>query len=277
MFSKMKIGDFAELNSISVQTLRYYEKVGLISPSYIDSETNYRYYHLNQSASVDIIQFLKSFDFSLTEIKLLLEESDDLQQLEELIRGKHQRLVAEKAALEERITSLDNFQKTMVEYKMNQHKTVMEIKKYPKRSVLTYQIDKNVYQLSEMEYEYYLRNFKQYLVGNGYKRADFNRIGSTIQREQFVQNKFISHELFIFVSKGAVDNATIRELPAGNYAVFYCRSFKDELSHLHQFNQMIEEQGLQIMGDYICEVIYEVPMLKANQRNMFIRMQIPIL
>ena len=276
MFSKMKIGDFAELNSISIQTLRYYEKVGLIVPAYIDSETNYRYYHLNQSASVDIIQFLKGFEFSLNEIKVLLEESDDLSLLETLIQEKHQALIAEKKRIEKRINSLDSFQENMFEYQLNQNKDSMEIKKFPKRHILTYPLRKNIYQMSELEYEYHLREFKQHLVGKGFQRADFNRIGSTIQRENFVKQVFLSQELFMFVPKKISEVPTI-SLPAGNYAVYYCHSFSDELKRLDQFYQMIKAQGLQVMGDYICEVIYEVPKLNDNQRNMFIRMQVPVI
>lgn len=49
------------------------------------------------------------------------------------------------------------------------------------------------------------------------------------------------------------------------------------MNRLDQFYQMIKAQGLQVMGDYICEVIYEVPKLNDNQRNMFIRMQVLVI
>lgn len=64
----IKIGEFAKLNHISIQTLRYYEKIGLIEPIKIDELTNYRYYNLMQSAILDMILFLKDLDFSLIEI-----------------------------------------------------------------------------------------------------------------------------------------------------------------------------------------------------------------
>lgn len=276
MFSKMKIGDFAELNSISVQTLRYYEKVGLILPVYVDTDTNYRYYHLNQSASVDIIQFLKRFEFSLEEIKELLAETDDLARLAELIKAKHKGLVEEKEELERRIHSIEAFQHAMLDYEENQQKTVMEIKSFPKRFVLTYAIDKNIHQMSELEYEYYLRTFKQFLVRSGHETADFNRVGSLIPRDCFMRENFVSQEMFIFVSKKENHLEGIKELPASKYAVYYCQSFGDELKSLSQFKALIEAQELTIMGDYICEVVYEIPKL-TNERNMFIRMQVPIL
>lgn len=38
------IGEIAKITGLSAHTLRYYEKHNLIMPSYVDEETNYRYY-----------------------------------------------------------------------------------------------------------------------------------------------------------------------------------------------------------------------------------------
>ena len=40
----LKIGEMAELNHISTQTLRLYSKNKLLEPQYMDAETGYRYY-----------------------------------------------------------------------------------------------------------------------------------------------------------------------------------------------------------------------------------------
>ena len=45
---KLTIGQMAELNHISEQTLRLYDRVGLLKPRYIDRATGYRYYHESQ-------------------------------------------------------------------------------------------------------------------------------------------------------------------------------------------------------------------------------------
>lgn len=60
-----KIGMFAAMNKVSVKTLRFYEEQGLLLPSYIDEETNYRYYRLNQMAILHQIQALKQAGFTL--------------------------------------------------------------------------------------------------------------------------------------------------------------------------------------------------------------------
>jgi len=65
----LPIGKMAELNHTSVQTLRYYDKIDLLKPLYVNEETNYRYYDIRQSAILDMIQYMKSLGMSLGQIK----------------------------------------------------------------------------------------------------------------------------------------------------------------------------------------------------------------
>lgn len=40
----LRIGEFSKLSKTTVKTLRYYDKVGLLKPAFVDSFTGYRYY-----------------------------------------------------------------------------------------------------------------------------------------------------------------------------------------------------------------------------------------
>jgi len=40
----IKIKEFANLCQCSTQTLRYYDRIKLLSPAYVDDENGYRYY-----------------------------------------------------------------------------------------------------------------------------------------------------------------------------------------------------------------------------------------
>lgn len=63
------IGEVAKLTNISIQTLRYYDQIGLFKPSHVDKKTNYRYYKDSQLYYLDIIKSLKYIGISLDEIK----------------------------------------------------------------------------------------------------------------------------------------------------------------------------------------------------------------
>ena len=70
---KLTIGQMAQLNHISEQTLRLYDRNGLLTPAMTDPATGYRYYHIGQSARLDMIQLLKTAGMTLRQIAALLD------------------------------------------------------------------------------------------------------------------------------------------------------------------------------------------------------------
>ncbi len=71
----LKIGDFANMNNVTVRALRHYEEIGLLKPASIDDFTGYRYYEEGQSAEIKVINILKELGFSLAEIQELQKQS----------------------------------------------------------------------------------------------------------------------------------------------------------------------------------------------------------
>jgi MerR family transcriptional regulator, thiopeptide resistance regulator len=63
---------FAQKASVSVRTLRYYDKMGLLSPSQY-SKSGYRLYSNEDLLTLQNILALKFLSFSLEEIRLLLQ------------------------------------------------------------------------------------------------------------------------------------------------------------------------------------------------------------
>ncbi|WP_027409669.1 MerR family transcriptional regulator [Anoxybacteroides tepidamans] len=69
-----KIGEFAKLNKVSVQTLRYYDEIGLLKPIKVDAQTGYRFYSAQQTKRLHRILALKELDFSLDDIKHIIDD-----------------------------------------------------------------------------------------------------------------------------------------------------------------------------------------------------------
>ena len=273
MFAKMKIGHFAQYNNISVQTLRYYEKIDLLRPAYVDAESNYRYYHINQSAAVDNIQFLKQFNFSLEEIKHIMNDTEGLAELSHTVEKKKEELLEQRAALDQQLEDIDSFQAGALIFQEKQHQKEIEVAHFPARPILTYTIDKNIYEMTDEEYEYYLRAFKKHIAQLKMPIGRFNRVGSIMPKNQFLTENFVSNELFIFTPSHFKQPA---KLKGGLYATFYCHTFQEELPALSEFKTALQQQNYQITGDYVCEVVYEKNKTDAMNRTMFIRMQIPV-
>ncbi len=71
-----KIGDFSKISEVSIKTLRYYDDINLLKPSYQDFFTGYRYYEETQLNEITLIKNLKELGLTLTEIKKYIESKE---------------------------------------------------------------------------------------------------------------------------------------------------------------------------------------------------------
>ena len=83
-----KIGEFSKLSHVTVKTLRYYDRIGLLKPAEVDRFTNYRYYSANQLPRLNRILALKGLGLSLEQIGLLLEQALPPEQIRGMLRLK---------------------------------------------------------------------------------------------------------------------------------------------------------------------------------------------
>ena len=72
----LSIGEFSKICKVSTKTLRYYAEIGLILPNEINPENGYRYYAIEQLDTMLLIIRLKSYNFSLEEIKQMVESGE---------------------------------------------------------------------------------------------------------------------------------------------------------------------------------------------------------
>ena len=69
----VKIGDLAKLTSSTAQTIRFYERQGLIKPEF-RSSGGFRYFHPKAILIMRLIKHYKDMDFTLKEIRNLVSE-----------------------------------------------------------------------------------------------------------------------------------------------------------------------------------------------------------
>lgn len=100
-----RIGMFAQMNHITVKTLRFYEEQGLLSPSYVDEENGYRYYTLDQMATIHQITALKQAGFTLDDIRRIHSGAEEAL----LLRRKKSQLLAQIAELTNQIAIIDAY------------------------------------------------------------------------------------------------------------------------------------------------------------------------
>lgn len=83
-----KISEFSRLSRIPLQTLRYYDQIGLLKPARIDSSTGYRHYAAEQLLEINRIVIFKELGFTLQQITQLLQEDISAEQIRGMLRLK---------------------------------------------------------------------------------------------------------------------------------------------------------------------------------------------
>lgn len=91
MDPSLPIGDFARATHLSVKTLRYYHRVGLLEPADIDPHSGYRRYTTGQIPTAQIIHRFRNLDMPVKEIADVLT-APDLDTRNELIATHLRRL-----------------------------------------------------------------------------------------------------------------------------------------------------------------------------------------
>ncbi|MNO37057.1 HTH-type transcriptional regulator HmrR [compost metagenome] len=167
----LSIGEFSKICEVSTKTLRYYAEIGLIHPDEINPENGYRYYSIKQLTTMLFINRLKSYYFSLEEIKDILEWEQD--QFEERLSAA---LHLKKRELQEKLRTYEYTLKQMNHDVLNLEKGI---------SIMSY-LNKIEVQLVETKpmnilYTRQMLNSDDYALGYG---KYFSKLYETIAREK---------------------------------------------------------------------------------------------
>jgi len=269
------IGTMAKLNGISEQTLRLYDKMNLLRPSDINSETGYRYYNIKQCAQLDMIQYMKALGMNLVQIKECFEEEDldRLRQVLELQKKNIDRQLVElhyaKQAVERSIQSYRRYDAAPEE-----HTVVLEYIK--ERKIFCYDTKINCYSYGMDYYEHILRSLKKNYVLHDLPISYFCNVGSIMRKAYFQRNEMWASEVFLFVEDDFKSEDGIEVIPEGMYLCLYCYGFNKEEESLKELMNYIYTHDYEVINDCISEVLIEFPTFNNYDRNAFLKIQVPV-
>jgi DNA-binding transcriptional MerR regulator len=87
-----KIGEFSHIARVTTKLLRFYDRLGLLTPAHVDPDTGYRYYLADQLPRLNRILALKDLGLSLADIRDLVEAEVPAAQLKALLAAKRAEL-----------------------------------------------------------------------------------------------------------------------------------------------------------------------------------------
>lgn len=276
MKERLKIGELAKLKGITTETLRHYDRVGLLKPVIVDQETNYRYYSIVQYEKLSTILELRQLGMSIEEMKEYFENrsvertSNLLKQHHTLLKEKIQKMqqiekiLEKKIAYLEEVTKIDTFDTFF--YKELSERTIV---------TSSYELDSEDMNMwySCMKVENMIEDIAPLLATCNY--------GTIFSKEVEQLDKATT---FILVDDLAVKEEEKKVLKGGLYACQYFRYEGLFLSVMQNevlkrakesWEICLKKDGYEIIGD--CLVICEIDInITNNQKELLYQLQIPI-
>ncbi|MEG0528249.1 MerR family transcriptional regulator [Amedibacillus sp. YH-ame6] len=133
-----KIGMFAQMNRVSIKTLRYYDDIGLLKAEKVDEINGYRYYSSSQMPILHKILALRDMNFSIEEIQLVFQGKSE----EQLLSRKKQELLVELSNITKKIAGIESY--LMSDYVKSNYHVVM--KSLPRVSIAYMKLHLNSYE-----------------------------------------------------------------------------------------------------------------------------------
>ena len=105
MTGRVTIGEFSRMTHLSMKTLRYYHRVGLLEPAGVDEWNGYRYYSLDQIPAAQVIRRFRALDMPVEEVRAVLTAPDPAAR-NALIAGHLDRLTGQLERTRTAVASL---------------------------------------------------------------------------------------------------------------------------------------------------------------------------
>lgn len=120
------IGEVSKICNISTKALRFYDKIGIISPDMICKENSYRYYNKETLLTVPVVKYYKQMGFKLEEMQGLVE-GNTYYYLEQNFRNKIEQLRFQEQQIHNSYVAVKDWYELIQEAKMVRENDVHDI------------------------------------------------------------------------------------------------------------------------------------------------------
>lgn len=245
MWTNFSIGEMSKLQNISVQTLRYYDKIGLLKPSYIDEKSRYRYYSAKHFVILNLIKQCKAMGLSLDEIKELIENYTSFDSILGIISKQKEMIdskIKELTIVKNNISFLENRIKNSLEEGINN----VFIKYNKERKFIKY---KNTKRYTE-EFEI---NLSEIFVSMEQKYSSSNKeLAFAVSYQDVKKNNQLIYNMLISACDGITnDDNNLITLPKGEYITLnFDDDYNDTSKYYKSVIEYIDRKNIEVSGDF---------------------------
>ncbi|MGO1042279.1 MerR family transcriptional regulator [Clostridioides difficile] len=238
------IGEVSKLFDLSIKTLRYYDKVGILKPAYVNQENKYRYYSREQFMSIDVIKYCKIMGMALEDIKKLIDSDSSIESMMNTIDRQNK-------MIENKIKELSDVKNYLndIEFKVN------GLLKYDLNNVfIKYNKERkvNIYKCNskdEVELEMYLRHIILH-IQDKYNDV-YPIISGSISYEKVIKEgkALLYDDIIDFKEREEYENEHI--LPEGEYlTIIYDDNWNNAYHYYQKIIDYAKRNNIELVGNF---------------------------
>ncbi|GAB6168850.1 helix-turn-helix domain-containing protein [Clostridium carnis] len=236
MKNLFSIGEVSKIKEITIKALRYYHKMGILIPSYIDEETGYRYYSIDQFIYIDIIKGCRALGTSIIELQEIFKERDT-DKLLDFLKLKKSEAEENINKMREIIKNIDMLNRSVECSKDIVRNNEIDIKNFEQRYVIVVPC-KEVGSLKEL---LYYSNLEKIIKEKNLQVSMERGIIYDINLDGNIEPKYVFNG--IKGEHNLEDENNIKILPLGKYLTL-SYSKENEEEHWEKVFSYLEENSL---------------------------------
>lgn len=273
--NRLLIGQMAKLNHTTLATLRHYDKVGILSPVYVNPETGYRYYDVQQCLVFHMIQHHKALNMSLKEIKEILRRND-YDFLEQIYKKKLDEVNQALAEFEFRKEELERMMKGANHFCHRPPNGFIQMGfitaeyVYEKKAVRNYvleDIGSVIYDASSIEGQ---------LIKSGFTEGYLNFPFVTLSLDDIKHQRYRTEKLGIIVQGKNRKVAGVEQLPSSTSVFVYFEDFSKLCIYAEQVIAFCHAHNYTPAGDMICRLMGVLHLDDFKKTTEVFRLSIPV-
>ncbi|MHB8127606.1 MAG: MerR family DNA-binding transcriptional regulator [Mobilitalea sp.] len=130
------IGEISKMKGITLKALRFYDKIGLLAPYYVDPVNQYRYYHISQLMHLDIIKAARNLEISPNAL-IPFFKNQDTNGILVLLESHKEKTDDKIRKLQDVITGIEHIRNNLTVAKESIAMKQVYTKKIPDRHIIT--------------------------------------------------------------------------------------------------------------------------------------------
>lgn len=284
---RIGIGRMADLNCVSVKALHVYQDRNLVSPRFVDPESGYRYYSIDQCSRIDAISHMQALGFSLGDIVDMMDAQmphvrKRLASQMENLRRQERELAASRAMVNSLLRSCD----AVEEHPRSGEISLLEL---PDRLALSFPVSPvPPDDVENLAWEQAVRDVKQQLVERGLPLSLFQNVSGLIAEDDLRAGDYTTRCALVFVEEevvdalGDIEGIEVASVPGGDHlCIYHDRSLQPdgtsaEYADIARLIAYAKQHGFEIAGDYIGETLATTPLFSYEGRESLFRMLLPV-